>query len=242
MESATAPTLELIATRNTESAVRGVRLDGTRATFRQSPVGIIPGLQLTIAPRRVYTWRRTQMICGDLRSKTFSLRALASAGFALPRFGPRGLVSPGESDDRLIEALTELIAGEWTAARAQLIDVLEVSPGCLVAHARLGLIASALEHRDDALSHLTAAVRLGMGALAQQRKPLHVDGRAGRALLEALRGRAEIFLLRGDVDAALGDLQRAMAWDPSDSLDLGGLLEVARAHPGAHAAPPAACS
>ena len=158
------------------------------------------------------------MLGGALLHAGFSLRALQAADIDLPSTGPVGIVLPGDGDDRLREGLLALQAGQWPVARCSFLDVLEQHPGCLVAHAALGRLLADLEHRDTALLHLTAAVRLGLGALAHDpHLPLDASRETERALLAALVARAGVFASSGRKDDAVSDLRRALAWDPTDA-------------------------
>ena len=158
------------------------------------------------------------MVGGPLLHVGFSLRALQAAGFALPRREATGIVSPGDGDARLREALLALADGTWKIAHCLLVDVLQDHPACLTAHAAMGDILVRLEHRDAAQAHLTAAVRLGLAASsAEQRKiPLDPTRETERALLGALVARARLMAARDRIVDAVGDLQRALEWDPTD--------------------------
>jgi len=212
-------TTEIIALAILRHAIRGRALGGGRLTYRRALPGIIPGQRLTIDEDKRWLWRKTEMIGGTLLHAGFSLRALQQAGFALPRRGAEGLMSPGDGDERLRDGLLAHDAGQWPLARCLLLEVLEEHPACLPAHAALGQLLAELEHRDLALTHLTAAVRLGLGALSGDGESLPLDPtrETERSLLFALTGRAHLLASMGRTEDAAADLRRALAWDPSDA-------------------------
>ena len=218
-------TTELIALRVLSTAIRCREMDGGLVTYRRTNGEVVPGERLTVVVTKRWTWRHTDLVGGALLHHGFSLRALERAGYAHPQSSWAGVTCPSISDERLRDGLAQLEAGEWMGARCLLLDVLEDKPGSLFAHLALGDILSGLCHRGLALSHYTAAVRLGAGALDRETSlPLDASRPAERALLAALRGRALVFLSRGQQAAALADLRRALAWDPTDSVGAGQLL------------------
>lgn len=223
METRDQATVEMLALAVLRNAVRGRSIDGDAVTYRRALPGIVPGQRLTIAVEKRWRFRKTEMIGGALLHAGFSLRALRLAGFELPRLTARGLVGPADGDSRLREGLLAQEAGEWALARCLLLDVLEDQPACLPAQAALGRLLGELEHRDTALAHLTAAIRLGLGALAgvEATPVLDATRESERFLLGALVTRATLLDAMGRPEDAVSDLRRALAWDPSDSLGAG---------------------
>lgn len=220
--------IELVALRVLATAIRCRRVDGGGpTTYRKALDGVVPGMTLTVAVTREWSFRRTRMVGGPITHAGFSVRALWRAGFELPRLESGHLRSPGENDPRLRDALLRLETGGWLDGRCQLLDVVEDRPGCLLAHARLGDVLAAVLHRTPALAHYTAAIRLGLGALDRDDcLPLRADRLVEGALLRALVGRARLLAEGGDARAARCDLRRAVSWDPADDAGAARLLET----------------
>lgn len=208
--------IEVLALAVLRNAVRGHELGGEPITYRRALPGIVPGHRLTIAVEKRWRFRKTEMVGGSLLHVGFSLRAIQQCGHALPRFEGGRIACPGDSDDRLREGLLANEAGEWALARCLLLDVLEQHPGCLLAHAVLGDLLSELEHRELALAHLTAAIRLGLGATSGRVEPLDASRETERALLRSLVLRARLLEALQRPEEAAADLRRALAWDPTD--------------------------
>lgn len=213
---------EIIALAVLETAVRGREIGGGPVTYRRALTGVVPGHRLTIAVARTWRFRNTLMIGGALLHAGLSLRAMRQAGFALPDAGPGGIRCPGD-DARLLEGIEAFERSEWGQARARLAAVLEEEPGCLRAHVAMGSMLAQLEHREAARLHLTAAIRLGLGAVGDE-GPLASSGPVERDLLCAAICRAELLRAEGAVAEAESDLRRALRWDPSDALDAGSRL------------------
>ena len=212
------PTIEIIALAALRHAIRGREVGAGLVTYRRALAGVIPGQRLTVGVEKRWRFRKTEMVGGVLLHVGFSLRALLQAGYELPVARGGRLVAPGEGDARVREGLLALDAGEWATARSLLLDALEEHPACLPAHAALGQLLAELEHREQALAHLTAAVRLGLGALCSDdgASALDVGRPTERLLVLALVTRARLMHAMGRDDEAAADLRRALAWDPSD--------------------------
>jgi tetratricopeptide (TPR) repeat protein len=238
-----APRVELVAMLLRPTSVRCREIGGGDVSYRRTLPRIVPGMRLTVAAERRWTFRQTEMIGGPLLHAGFSLRALDHVGLAHTEWRRDGLGSPGDEDARLALGLAALAEGEWIPARAHLLEVLAAEPGNLQAHAALGELHARIEHRAVAAEHFTAAIRLGLGALAPEESlPLDPLRPTELALLRSLRGRATLLCAEGQHAAAALDLRRALAWDPTDAAGCAPLLsELEVAAPGrpAEAAPAA---
>ena len=226
MELTRANVIDLLVLRLLPSAVRCTEIGGGPVTLRRKLPCVVPGQRLTVNLERRWRWRHSVMLGGEVASVDFSLRALRMAGHQRPLHDGHGIVSPGDRDPRLREGLLEFESGNWITARCLLLEMLESTPGNLLAHATLGAIHRRIEHGLIATAHLTVAIRLGLGALVDG-GALPVDPRreTERALLGALLSRASLLAEGGREDAAAGDLRRALSWDPSDALGASRELE-----------------
>jgi hypothetical protein len=230
-ESEATTVVEMIALRVLPSAVRGRELGAGVLTYRRTLPAVVPGMLLSIGAGKRWQFRRTPMIGGVLEHAGFAVRALQRAGFARTEWRAGRLADPAQDDERLDQAIVDFASGRWLEARCRLLDVLESEPGCLSAHSALGRVLARLEHREIAGRHFDAAVRLGLGALAESDAALDVGLPVERALLDALRGRAELLASKGAGENAALDLRRALQLDPSDRAGCGALLaelEMAR--------------
>lgn len=217
--SLTPATTELVVLRVLPTAVRCRDATGSCVTYRRSLHAVVPGQALGIRVERRWTFHRQEMVGGPLLHAGFSLRALSRAGLRTPVATLDGLSCPAEGQPGLAEADAELARGDWLGARCLLLDVLELEPGSLVAHSRMARLLDGLDHRQTALLHATAAIRLGLGALTcEDCLPLDATRPVERALLEALTIRASLHERAGHPDRAAADLRRALSWDAGDRL------------------------
>jgi tetratricopeptide (TPR) repeat protein len=241
MDHAATPPADLLVLKVLPTVVHCREIGGGLITYRKKLSNVVAGQRLTVSVERKWKWRHTEMIGGELLFADFSLRAIQQAGYARTECRAGRLVSHGDDDARLREALL-LPTDEWAIARAILLDVLEAAPGNLLAHAALGDIHRRIAYFEAACAHYTAAIRLGLGALVHEEN-LPVDPRdeTGRALLGSLVGRAVILIASGREDAAAADLRRALAWDPTDFVEAGPVLAklLERMPPSDESRPPA---
>lgn len=227
--------VELVVLRRLPTAVRGRdAASGASLTWRRKVAAVVPGQRLRVRVEKEWSFRRTTMVGGPMLHLGFSLHALRRCGFDLPRVRDGRLESPGRPDPKLAAGLAHLARCDALAGQADLLDVLERTPGCLVAHAAAGEAALARERADEALAHCTAAVRLGHGALSVAGvASLDMQGEIERALVAAIVSRGRLLGRQGLFERAAADLRRALAWDPADSHGAGQSLlrieEAARA-------------
>jgi tetratricopeptide (TPR) repeat protein len=222
MSAENPPVLELIARRMLPTAVRATTLGGESLSYRRSLTDVIPGQLLTVREQRRWVFRTRTMVGGPLLHVGFSLRALRSAGIALPERDPSGhLVDVAAGDTRIEEGLHHVEFDDWLSARVSLLALLEHEPGSLVAQSALGITHAALRQTVVALAHHTAAIRLGFAALGASPSNFDPERPPEAALLDSLAGRATLLERLGRPESAAADLRRALRCDPEDRLALG---------------------
>jgi hypothetical protein len=205
--------VDLVALRALPTAVRCREIGGDLVTLRRTLHGIVPGMRLRVRPARRWVFRRTAMIGGDVLDVDVSVRAMNDAGLRLPELRDGRLTCPAEDDSRLGEATLAMEMGSWVPALCHLLDVLEDEPACLIAHADVGDLHALLLHRDVAMAHYTAAIRLGVASAGG--RPAGITGpptAAARAMQRALRGRSNLLAQLGRLDEAQADAAMASNW------------------------------
>lgn len=208
--------LELIALKVLPTCVRCVH-EGQQPIVYRKVLNVIPGSSLTVEVSHRWSFRKAEMVSGELTHLGFSVGALRGAGYLVPglrspdKDGWRLLTDPvldwGELQERYKEAVSAMAHGDWLDARALLLGLAEKVPGSALVHEKLGAIYwQHLRQTDLALAHYSAAVRLGMAPLKDVQFPADLDGI--ECLSRALLGRAEILEWLGRTEAAISDKRR----------------------------------